>query len=278
MRNLILLFLKYGSFFLFIMLEVFSFYLIIQHNEAQREIYISSVNNLTGYLDARVASTTRYLQLDAINDSLAMENALLRARFDNLAAQIGQPNVDSILTDSSFEAVYAFHPARVVNNSITRTNNYLTIDKGSRDGVSPHMGVIAGNGIVGIVRSVSSRYALVMSVLHQSVRIPASILGTSHFGPLTWNSRDPSRMTLEDVPKHALLSRGDTITTSGYSRLFPAEMPVGTIDTFWIEGGSNFYQIQVKLFADLASVKYVYVVEHTAQQEITSLEEEVANE
>jgi rod shape-determining protein MreC len=278
MRNLILLFLKYGSFFLFIALELFSFYLIVQYNEPQREIYVSSVNNFTGFLDARVESTRRYFQLEAINDSLALENAALRTRLDHLLDHLSEPEKDSLLQDSSFDALYKFLPAKVVNNSVTRTNNFMTIDKGSRDGIRPHMGVITGNGVAGIVRSVSTRYALVMSLLHQNIRIPAAIQGSGYFGPIAWNGRNTELVSMEDVPKHAVIAVGDTVTTSGYSRLFPPGLPIGLIDTFWLEDGSNFYQIRIKTFADLSRLSYVYVVDNKSQSEVNSLEEEGTDE
>jgi rod shape-determining protein MreC len=278
MRNLILLFLKYGSFFLFVALELLSFYLIIQYNEGQREIYVSSVNNFTGYLDSRAESTRRYFQLTAINDSLALENATLRGRLDNIYASLSEPGIDSLLRDSALEAQYNFLPAKVVNNSITKTNNYLTIDKGSKDGIRPHMGVITGNGVAGIVRSVSTHYALVMSLLHRNIRIPASIQRTGYFGPIVWNGRNPTVVYMDDIPKHAVLSAGDTVTTSGYSRLFPPGLPIGVIDTFWIEDGSNFYQTRINLLTDLSRITYVYVVNHATQTEADSLEEEGQNE
>ncbi|MCB0644446.1 MAG: rod shape-determining protein MreC [Phaeodactylibacter sp.] len=277
MRNLIQLFLRYGGVFLFLLLEGVSFYLVVQYNESQNKIWFSSVNNLTGSLDEFSERTSLYMHLQRINDSLAAENAWLRSKLLNRSYFQTEQIIDSILAampDSPFVAI----PAMVVNNSTTRSNNFITLNKGSNDGVEPHMGVIAPNGIVGIVREVSSNYAVAMSLLHRQTRITAALKKGRDLGSLIWQDIGRSQMYLEDIPKHANLAKGDTVITSGYSYRFPKDIPIGVVDTFWLEPGSNSHTIKVKLFIDLNRIEYVQILKNLNSAEPKQLEQAMSNE
>ena len=277
MRNLIQLFLRYGGFILFLLLEGISFYLVVQYNESQNKIWFSSVNNLTGSMDEFSERTSHYLTLQKINDSLAAENAWLRSKLLNKTFFQSQETIDSMLAslpDTPFVSI----PAMVINNSTTRTNNFITLNKGSNDGVEPHMGVLAKNGIVGIVREVSSNYSVAMSLLHGQTRITAALKKDRHLGSLVWQDIGRKYMYLEDIPKHAELTKGDTVITSGYSYRFPKNLPIGVIDTFWLEPGSNAHTIVVDLFIDHNQVEYVQILKNTNRTEVKKLEQELSNE
>ncbi|MBR9919842.1 MAG: rod shape-determining protein MreC [Bacteroidetes bacterium] len=275
MRNLILLFIRNGGALVFLGLEVLCFFLIIQFNEPQGTIYFSSLNNANGWIDEKTADAQDFLKLREISDSLAAENATL---YEQLRSQRTEDTPDSIPDFSLVDSGYTYIPARVIKNSINRANNYIRLNKGRNDGVEPNMGVISQGGIVGIVVDVSSNYSLVMSFLHQQTRISASIAGTGFFGSLTWPGGSPREALLLDVPKHAQLTKGDLIETSGYTMLFPPEMTIGKIKSFEVGEGSSSYDIEVRLDNDLSNLKYAYVVVVPDREEQKQLEEELRNE
>jgi rod shape-determining protein MreC len=269
MRNLIQLFIRNGGALTFWGLQVICFFLIVQFNEAQGEIFISSLNNANGYLDERMESAQDFLGLRETNDSLARENARL---YQQLHFQSNRVTPDSLPTFSSEDSLYQFIPARIIKNSINRSNNYIRLNKGRKDGIEPNMGVISQFGVVGVVVDVSENYALVMSLLHQQSRISASIANKGYFGSMIWPGGDPTEALLLDVPKHAQIEQNDYVETSGYSLLFPPHLPLGRIDTFWVDQGNSSYTIELNLTQDLANLDYAYVVKVPNREEQRSLE------
>lgn len=283
MRDLFLLFLRFGGFLLFVLLEVISFFLIVQFNQEQRAIFDNSWANFTASTDRFLSDVENFASLGRKNEALAAEKARLMQEiyyYQQLLETLGQDTLYAPLLDSiDIDTVFRYVPASVIRNSINDHHNYIVLDKGSDHGITPNMGVVVDNGVVGVVRSAGPRYALVMSILHRQSRFSASIKGTRYFGSLRWEEKSSRMMLLENVPKHANPIVGDTIETSGYSLVFPDGIPIGTIESVDEgDGGSDTYQLQVKLFADLANLRHVFVVKKQGLKEQETLLEQVKDE
>jgi len=276
MRNLILLFVKYGNIFLFIFLELVCLTLVARYNAAQNEIFVNSANIFSGKLYSSVNGLKNYLKLNAVSDSLASENARLRkilynSDVDEIAKRDSMLSLDSTLQ-------YSYITAKVINNSINLNNNKITINKGSKAGIKKRMGVINADGAVGIIKEVNNNFAVVLSILHRSVKISAAVKNKGYFGSLQWTNNDPTVLDLQDISRHANIGIGDTIVTSGYSTKFPPNHTLGVIDTFWLEQGNDSYAIEVKLNNDISNLQYVYVVDNLLAEEQNAIEEATINE
>ncbi len=257
-----------GSVPLFLALELVCILLIVSFNENQQAIASYTLGNFQGKINKLSTSIGNQWTLQERLDSISWEQARLLEFC--LSANGETHGADSLRRDS-----FSVIPARVINNSINRRNNYITIDKGRLDGIEQDMGVISARGPVGVVRAVSDHYALVMSLLHQQSRISARLKNSGYFGSLRRGySRNPKKMYLADIPRHAPLSVGDTVLTSGYSDLFPEGMTIGTVDTFWVPSASDFYEIELTLFPDIARLHHVYVLDkkHTEEKELLEQE------
>jgi rod shape-determining protein MreC len=273
MRNLIYLFLRYGGFFTFLFLEVVSFFLIIQYNQEQNRIFAHSLKQFTGQIDEQSREIEEFFRLRSERDSIASENARLKSI-------LGLTRFDKPITSDSIEnikdsLIHIYREALVVNNSFSLSNNYLTINKGSEQGVTPRMGVIGLKGIVGIVRNVSKDYALVMSILHRQARVSASLKKSGHFGSLIWKGDDLENFYMEDIPQNANPQRGDTVITNGFSTHFPPNIVIGTVDTTFAESGSSFISARINLINDPGNTRFVYVIEKRGKEEQLSLEQEI---
>lgn len=265
MRGLIYLFNRFGALLLFIALEILCFILIINYNSSQREIYLNSTNILSGKMQDQMERWTDFFSLYEINDSLANENAKLKTQLVNLNPALIQPEIEDSVVQ------YDLISAKIVNQTLHLRNNYLTLNKGRVDGVESGMGVINDEGIVGIISQASDRYARVISLLNSETRISVRIKNKDYFGSLNWKSRNPELLTLDNIPKHVNIGVGDTIITSGYSTIFPPDIPIGRIEKFDVPKGDSFYSIQVRIKNDFASLHYVYVVKNnykTNQREV----------
>ncbi len=267
MINLLYFLTRYGGLLTFLVLEIVSIYLIVRFNHTQRDIYLNSSRFYAAVFYDKTARVREYATLSFTADSLGKENAQLYNRLYNQLAQSGPETP----LDSAF-ATFDFVPARIIKNSINLPNNSITLDKGERDSISPGMGVMLPNGVLGIVRSTSIHFCRVISVLNSQSHISAAILRNSSFGTLTWDGKDPGILTLEEIPKHIVLQKGDTVATSGHSAIFPAGIPIGIVRSYYVPSGSNSFKVEVALFADLSRINRAYIIRNRFWEEIHSLE------
>jgi rod shape-determining protein MreC len=253
---------------LFIILEIISLYFLFSRNNFQRAAYMNSANHISGTIYERYNSIVNYFRLSTVNRELSEENARLRRELGSVA----------LVTDSSYtflsatDSNYTFIPARVINNSVNRQYNYLTLNKGSKDGIRPEMGVSTVHGVVGMITNVSESYSTAISLLNLRWNVSAKLKRNNYFGSLSWDGKDYRHALLNEIPFHVDLEVGDTIVTSGFSSIFPEGYMLGVIDSFNKEGGDNFYTIRIKLSVDFKSLVYVEVIGNSQRKEIESLE------
>lgn len=276
MSNLIEFLLRYNAFFLFIVLEVFAVYLMVNYNDHHNKVALHSSNVVSGAIMKRYDGMTDYWKLRAVNDSLANQyNQFLN---QDTSSYYQHRTKVFATNDSIFERNYNYLSAKVINNSTDRPNNFITLEKGARHGIQKNSGVLSGGGLAGIVLKTSENYSLVMSLLHRNMRLSAKIKRNNHFGSLIWTGNNPRIMTLDAIPKHARILKGDTIVTSGFSSTFPSDIMIGTVSDFRIEQGSNFYTVDVELNTDLSNIEYVNIVQNLMRDEILELQESAGNE
>ncbi len=170
------------------------------------------------------------------------------------------------------DAAYPLVPARVLNNSLRAVDNYLTLNVGAADGVQPGLGVMSATGVVGQVKSVSTHYATVFSLLHSKMAVAAKIKRDGTFGSVKWPGDDYSYALLDYVPRQNRLVVGDSVVTSGYNAVFPEGVLVGTVESFVKEPDKNFWTVKLRLAVDFSRLTYVYVVHNRPRTERDSLE------
>ncbi len=248
----------------------------MQNNNFQRTAIVNSTNAVAAKVNGVVSAVTEYINLRSTNDALIRENAALKTLLP------GAYYVDSALKQTTEDTIlkrqYTFMTAKVINNSVNRRSNYLTLNRGSQQGVKPEMGVICSDGIVGIVKDVSEHYCSVISFLHKDSRISARIKGTNYMGSMVWDGFDETHGTLNDIAKHVRVKTGDTIVTTSYSAIFPEGIMIGLVDEVNSSGGNNFQDISVKLSTPFGKLTYVYLVGNELKDEQRSLEEGLKND
>lgn len=271
MRNLFLFLWRYNFFLLFLVTETFCFFLIIRNSNFHHASYINSTNAAAAKVNGTVSAITEYINLSKANEALARENAAMHTLLP------GSFYIDSVIktlvTDTVHRQQYTFVTAKVINNSVNRRNNYLTLDKGGLQGIRPEMGVVCADGIVGIVKDTSGHFSSVLSLLHKDTRISAKVKKSGYIGSLVWDGFDFRHAHLKDIALHVKLVKGDTIVTSSFSSIFPEGIMIGTVEDFEAKEGDNFYSINVKLSTDFSNLSSVYIVENILKTEQQQLEE-----
>jgi len=270
MRNLLIFINKYNAFFLFIIFEISSLVIYIKYNSFQKASFINSTSKITGTLYAQVNELYSYLSLRETNDSLARENARLRGQL-KASFYIDSVNKKQI-TDTIYKQQYTYIEARVINNSTNRSNNYITINRGSLQGVGKGMGVICSSGIVGKVVFVGPHMSIVQSLLHKDSRFSAMLAKNHEIGYIEWSDDlDPHKGFLKDVSNNAQPHVGEEVVTSEFS-LFPAGIPIGKVSNLRTKNGGFALNMEVKLAVDYGKLQYVDVVINKFAEEQAGLE------
>lgn len=270
MQQIIDFFIRNKNFLLFFILFITAVSLTVNSHSYHKTRYISSANVISGGIFSVKSSITDYFDLKEQNEKLSEENKRLRVWLQNSKQHIPEIDSSNIPTSHNFTILRA----RVINNNFSKTKNQLTLDQGSKDGVSIDMGVISPEGIVGIVSHVSDNYASVQSVLNTKSQIVAKFKKSNHFGTLVWNANKPNIVQLKEIPRIAPVAIGDTIVTDGKSAIFPAGILIGIVKDFEIEEVGDYYRINVELFTDMTSINFVYLVSLKDAADIKELEKE----
>lgn len=255
---------------LFLLLLGISLTLTIQFHSFHRSKVISSANVVSGSIYKEINETKEYLNLRKENEDLALENAMLRSLLFQVKDSAFMSKLDTIKGVKPSDIVVA----KVIKNSYSVYENYLTLDAGAKQGIKPDMAVINSLGIVGITDDTSENYSTVVSILNKKSRINAKIKKSNHFGSLIWDGKSTGFVQLVDVPRLATIHKGDTVVTGGQSVIFPENINIGTIHRVFRDkdNQTNFYTLEVKLFNDMTNLGHVYILKSKGKEEFTKLE------
>jgi len=271
MQNLIRFLIKYNYVLLFIALEFLAFTLVVNFNKSQKQIYLSTANSISGSLNETFSFIGSYISLRDENKKLAKQNAYLLNK--SKTSYVDNKLLANFVNDSLYSQQYQYINAEIISNSVWKKHNYLTINKGKRNGITNENAVISPKGVVGITKNVGNNFANVISLLNTELLVSGKIKNTNYFGSISWDGEDYQYVKLDEIPFHVVLNKGDTIVTSGYSLIFPEGIPIGTISDFNKVEGGDFYDITVKLIVDFKNVQHVYVINNLKKLEILDLEE-----
>lgn len=268
--NNLLRFIKLNQFLLlFLIIEGFSVFLLVSNNSFQANKAIKYSTQYTSLLHNYTHSFSDYIALKQTNEYLVQENAKLLSLLKN-----EESFHDSILIKNKR---FSYQNAKVINNSITKRNNFITLNIGEKHGVKEGMGVITYNGVIGIVHSVSKNYARVISFLHRKSSVGIKLKKNNHTGILKWNGFDYKTATITNFPSHILVNKGDTIVTNSHSIVFPEGVNIGRIADFE-KDEEGYYNVKVALFEDFNQLNFVYVIHSSEAIEQEKLEMKIKNE
>jgi rod shape-determining protein MreC len=278
MRNILRFLAKYSSILLFLLMEAISMYLLFNYNSYQQSALFSTANRINGWMFTVEESVTGYFHLRQNNESLLRQNNALELRIASMesALRAYTDSTDIPLLRMKEAEEFSLIPARVIKNSVTHYRNYLTLNVGKNDGVKPEMGVANADGIIGVVSLVSDHYSVVIPVLNKDQRFSCKLKNGNATGSLAWDGFDRRFAYLEEIPPYISVSKGDTITTSGFSAVFPEGIMVGTVEKYGLSTDANYLKLKVRLSTRFDALSNVRVIQYKHREEEKKLEEEAA--
>ncbi|HQE12102.1 MAG TPA: rod shape-determining protein MreC [Flavipsychrobacter sp.] len=279
MRNFILFIHRFFNLLLFIALEIVCILLIARTNTLQGIDILSSSNAIVGMVLQKRENVLYYFSLKQMNDSLLKENARLQLQlsennysFDELKdSTITQSIPPKDSTDKIRYAQYIYRTARVINNSIEATNNYITLNRGYNHGIQKNMAVISGTGVVGRVMYVSANYSSVLSILNVKQKVSAQ-LASGTIGSVMWEEGNPDVLIMEDIPQQVTVKIGDSVFTTSYS-FFPPHVLIGKVFKKKIIKKNNLQYLYIRSATNFRNLQYAYVVENIKAAEKKTLED-----
>ncbi|MBN1118350.1 MAG: rod shape-determining protein MreC [Bacteroidales bacterium] len=268
MRTLLSFLLKHYFTILFLILEIIAFSLLLSYNSFHNARIFKVRHNLVGSFSDKYNNFSKYISLVEKNKVLVEENAKLYSQLDYLKYD----KRDYSFNDSIWDGYFRLIPAEVINNSVNKQYNFITLNRGSIDGIEPDMGVVCPDGLVGVVKNVTEHFSTIVPVLNREFNPNARIETSNFFGYIEWPGNNYRKVVLKDIPLHARINIGDTIVTSGFTTTFPQGIPIGTITDYEIDKGVN-YNISVELTTDFKRLTHVWVIENLLKEEQKFIED-----
>lgn len=265
MRNLIKFISLYNYSITFYLLVFFSSYFLINENFVLKTKYFNSSNYIIGSIFSVQTSIKNYFILEEKNQLLESENKFLQEKIINSSAY--NSNYDS--TNNYF---FNIIEAEVINNSVRKTKNYITINKGMKDGIKEGMGVISNFGVIGKVKYVSENFSTIISLLNTSFFVSSLIQESNTLSSVNWEGSDPTKLKLLYVPKHLNVEKGSEIITSSFDSIFPSGILIGKVNSINSEVNSNFYDIDILSSQNFYNLSKVYVINNPNYEEKKNLE------
>jgi len=263
------------NFILFILLEVFGFWLLVNNNNYWSVEYFNTASTINAKSLAVSNTVREYTNLREVNADLANQNRVLIEQLAVLQQKHPAQAPAAYKADSIFAARFKFVTvAKVIENTTRWTDNYITIDKGTADGVKEGMGVIAPTGVVGKVKHCNEKFSIITSILHSQFMVSTKLLRSGEIGTSKWeNSINPSVVQLKDISRYKPINKGDTAVTSDQNAVFPPGVMIGRVKTFKVSADQAFFDIDIQLGTDFSKISYVYLVENKLQSQQQSLKE-----
>lgn len=270
MRKLFKFLRKFRDFLIFFVLQLVVLGIFFNSRNFHRAQLFNTSSSLIGWFVEKKYNITKHFALEETNSRLMEENAYLRSMMPESFYQLQGKIV--FVHDTLYKQQYEYIPAEVLNSTITRRDNYFTIDKGRLSGIKTGMGVISDEGIVGFVFEVSDHMALVKTVLSDNINIPVRLKKNNEHWLLKWDGYDEKIAQVNGVNRDIDIAVGDTVVTRAGKGMFPSGIMVGIVDELISEDGKPTWDVNIKLSVNFSSVSGVYVIKNLFQEEQKSLE------
>ncbi len=263
---------------MFILLEIMAFSHFSNSSVYANAKIMNASAVMTGGFQGSISRVENFMRLRSDNEKLLARVAALENELETYKAAERAVQSDSVVIDPvSTLGQYEYMTAHVVNNTINRRDNYLTIDKGSKDGVVPEMAIMSNGCLVGYIVSCSAHYSVGVSFLNTKFVTSGQSTRRSYYGSVRWEGVDYSKGRLLEIPKYADIEVGDTIVTTEFSSRFPEGIPIGVVTNAEMVNGIN-YEADIDLLVEFGRLYNVELVKFSDTREKLELERSVTGD
>ena len=268
MRNLYIFLTKTAHIFLFFALLGICIFSIYETSNYKQWVINSVSKEMTGPLLKLRAKYTEWIFLQKENERLLQKNKNLLTLAYNHKRE--DDMVETVYHGDSL--LFTYHLAKIVEGTINKRNNHLTLDKGYNDGIRTDMGVISLDGVVGIVKEVSPNFSVVLPILNSQFSIFAKVKNTNASGILTWDGTNIRYAQIKNLPHIENVKVSDTVVTQ-HSLIFPPDYPIGIVSSINKKTIGGYFVLELRLLVPFERLKNVYVIQQNYSEELNNLME-----
>lgn len=197
------------------------------------------------------------------NQKLIEENLNLKQQFvelNNIKSENSQ--LKEILELKSENPKFEFYQSSVISKDATSKFGDLKISGGSLDGIKERSPVISGNVLVGVVVEVFDKFSRVSTVLNPDLKISAYEVKTMNSGIVSGDLLlyKDSQCKIEYIDDVSSLTKGDIISTSGDTELFPKGLLIGSVDRIVEKENTNSFYLVINPFKDIKSISDITII------------------
>ena len=266
MRNLYIFISRTVHVFLFLALAGISIYFIYKSSNYKQWIVHAWTKELAGPVLKLQSNYNDWLHIRRENEQLFEQNKnLLQSAYNHT---LDVSTVETVYHGDSL--LFEYSTAKVIESGTNKQNNYLTLDKGTKDGIRPDMGVISPQGVVGIIKNVSPNFSVVLPIIHPKFSIFAKVGNEGAAGMLVWEDSDSRHVKLTNLPHIEGVNVSDTIVTQ-HSLIFPPDYPIGVVEAIMPETIGGYFVINVRLLVSFEKLRNVYIIEQKYSEELNEL-------
>tara|TARA_Y100000591_G_scaffold319338_1_gene331298 strand:+ start:253 stop:1041 length:789 start_codon:yes stop_codon:yes gene_type:complete len=258
MRNLLLFIIKNKDHFVFAVTVTLSISLLFNRNNDEMSVVRGFSSDIISFLSSPMVKVKSLAIVSEENQFLREKNLQLNLQLESILYAADENENLRELLDFKRKTKLKIIPARIINKGIQTSIKALTIDVGSKDSVLTNQAVLTPYGVIGKTIQVGKNSAIVQSISDNNFRLSVRIMPSGAVGILRWF--DSNVCKVYEVQKNVDVNIGDRVITSGFSKIYPPKLPVGTVSGVYDERGSYQKVINVNIQNDFESIQNVFIV------------------
>jgi len=249
---------KHKDHFVFAFAIIFSTFILLNNESPKMSILRGKATDIVSFLSSPFSWVQSLMFLERENQVLREKNLELSLKVESMLNLENENNALMEMLEFKKNEKFVIKSAKVVNKGIQPNLLSIIIDRGTVDGVKNNLPVLTPKGVVGKTIETSKNNSIVQLISDVNFRLSTRILPSGATGILRFINGKTAE--IREVQKNVVVNIGDKVVTSGFSDIYPAGLPVGTVKGVYQDRGSFQKVVSITLPNDLNAFQHVFIV------------------
>ena len=258
MYGIYLTIVKYKDHFVFAFAIIFSTFILLNNKDPKMSIVRGKATEVVSFFSSPFTWVQSLMFLEEENQILREKNLVLSLQVESMLNLQNENNALMEMLDFKKNKKFIIQSAKVVNKGIQPNLLSIIIDRGTIDGLKNDLPVLTPKGVVGKTIETSKNNSIVQLISDANFRLSTRILPSGATGILRFI--DGKTAEIREVQKNVDVNIGDKVVTSGFSNIYPAGLPVGTVKGVYQDRGSFQKVVSITLPNDLNAFQHVFII------------------
>ncbi len=249
---------KHKDHFIFAFAIIFSTFILLNNENPKMSIVRGKATDIVSFFSSPFAWIQSLMFLERENQALREKNLELSLQVESMLNLQNENIALMEMLEFKKNKKFIIKSAKVVNKGIQPNLLSIIIDRGTADGVVDDLPVLTPKGVVGKTIEVSRNNSIVQLISDANFRLSTRILPSGATGILRFINGETAE--IREVQKNVVVNIGDKVVTSGFSDIFPAGLPVGTVKGVYQDRGSFQKVVSITLPNDLNAFQHAFII------------------